>query len=77
MGKVEGSICFTKAGKETECLLLNAPAGLSERKTGLRLHLEQTAYARAIPPDKIPQMIAQVCSACAHTGDSNMAHKAC
>ena len=77
VGKVEGSICFTKAGKETECPLLNAPAGLSERKTGVRLHPEPSTYACAIPPDEIPQMIARVCSACARTGDSNMARKAC
>ena len=40
VGKVEGSICFTKAGKETECPLLNAPAVLSERTAGVRLHPE-------------------------------------
>ena len=40
VGKVEGSIYFTKAGKETECPLLNAPASLLECKTGVRLHPE-------------------------------------
>ena len=77
MGKVEGSICFTKGGKETEYPLLNAPASLSERKNGVYLCPEPSAYAYAIPPNEIPQMIPQVCSACARTGDSNMACKAC
>ena len=40
VGKVEGTICFSKAGKETECPLLNTPAGLSEHKTGVCLYTE-------------------------------------
>lgn len=35
--KVEGAICFSKAGKESEFPLLNAPASLLERKTGVNL----------------------------------------
>ena len=71
---------FSKSGAEVEVPLLNAPAGLSERKSGVRLRPETQAFVREVGRNderSVPELIADICTACTQTGDSRLARRAC
>ena len=80
VGKVEGFLKFVKSGTGVEVPILNAPAGLSERKVGVRLRPESAAFTRDLNPTDpctIPELIMEVCTICARTGYLGLACKAC
>ena len=80
VGKVEGFLRFSKLGAEVEVPLLNASAELSECKSGVCLHPETQALVCEVGQNderSVPELIADICTACAQMGDLRLAHHTC